>query len=128
LITRFDLNDRIVQAVGTNTNGDAIVRVGDHKLVQISRLPSRWDGGPDVEPTEIKREWILSNPLPIDLGADQLHDRGISGRGVTIAVVDSGVYFNKHVEDILGTHYDPFRSLGIFRSMSPTRVCQVRSR
>jgi serine protease AprX len=48
----------------------------------------------------------LSNPLPIDLGADQLHDRGISGHGVTIAVLDSGVYFNKHVEDILGADLD----------------------
>ena len=36
-------------------------------------------------------------PLALDLGADQLHNQGITGNGVTVAVIDSGVAFDPKV-------------------------------
>ena len=49
---------------------------------------------------------------PIDVGADVLHEASTPGscpspgEGVTVAVVDSGVYFNNKVKDILGADLD----------------------
>lgn len=71
-------------------------------------LPSSWDGRPDVQPTADPSVWQVVNPVPIDIGADVLHRtttrRGelIRGQGVTVAVVDSGVYFDDAVRAELG--------------------------
>ncbi len=85
-----------------------LVRTGDKNLLMIGQRPETWDGRPDAEPTELKSEWQLSNPVSIDVGADQVHESTlpdgtpITGEGVTVAVVDSGIYFNSRVRDILG--------------------------
>lgn len=36
----------------------------------------------------------LAWPVPVDIGADSLHRSGITGKNVTVAVMDSGVYFS----------------------------------
>ncbi|MGE5223365.1 MAG: S8 family serine peptidase [Omnitrophica WOR_2 bacterium] len=104
--THLKLADKIIRPIASRANGDIAIIVGDHAAAILSLVPDHWDGGPDVEPSDTKREWYLSNPIPIDIGADQLHNQGITGNGITVAVLDSGIYFNKHVEDILGTDLD----------------------
>ena len=48
--------------------------------------------------------WKVVNPISIDVGADILHqDYGITGDGVTVAVLDSGVYFPKKIVDHYGS-------------------------
>ncbi len=74
----------------------------------FSRLPDLWDGSPDVIATSNKHKWKLVNPSVIDVGADQLHQptdssrKPITGEGITVAVLDTGVYFNEEVRGILG--------------------------
>ena len=71
-------------------------------------LPAAWDGRPDVQPTDDPSVWRVVNPVPIDIGADVLHRTAlpsgepIRGAGVTVAVVDSGVYFDEAVRAELG--------------------------
>jgi hypothetical protein len=71
-------------------------------------LPSVWDGRPDAQPTSDPSVWNVVNPLPIDIGADKLHSmrlpsgKPIRGDGVTVALVDSGVYFDQQVRKTLG--------------------------
>ncbi len=106
LVTHLKLDGPAVQPVAIAANQSIAVRTGDRGIALMGVLPAHFGGGSDVEPAEIKREWKLSNPISIDLGADILHHKGITGQGVTVAVIDSGVYFNKHIEDILGTDLD----------------------
>jgi subtilisin family serine protease len=71
-------------------------------------LPSVWDGRPDVQPTADPTAWQVVNPVAIDIGADKLHSgalnggKPVRGDGVTVAVVDSGVYFDADVRAELG--------------------------
>jgi subtilisin family serine protease len=71
-------------------------------------IPVPWDGRPDVQPTKNKRVWNIVNPVTIDIGADLAQKARasdgqlIKGNGVTVAVVDSGVYFDKEVKKELG--------------------------
>ena len=89
-----------------------LVPVGDRQLVTVGFLPDHWDNRPDAEPADDDRVWRLSNPIGIDVGADVVHERTlpdgtpITGKGVTIAVLDSGVYFDNKVRDILGADLD----------------------
>ena len=74
----------------------------DDGWVTDYRFPVPWDGSPDVQPTHDKKQWQLVYPAAIDVGADVLHDDGITGDGVTVAVVDSGIYFDGQVKKELG--------------------------
>ncbi len=71
-------------------------------------LPATWDGRPDVQPTGDPSVWKVVNPVPIDIGADVLHrttlrkGETIRGQGVTVAVLDSGIYFDAAVRSELG--------------------------
>ena len=91
LVTHLLLDDRILQSPAVQPSGALLVRVNDRDLITLGPLAEVWNGRPDVEPGEIKREWKLNNPLPVDIGADLLHNKGITGDNITIAVVDSGV-------------------------------------
>ncbi len=106
LIESNTLSDKITQSASTSPDGSVTVRLGNNKLAILGLLPRQWDGRPDVEPTKSQRVWNLSNAVTIDVGADQLHNQAITGQGVAVAVVDSGVYFNPHVEQILGKELD----------------------
>ena len=102
----FDFPASVNQTPSLGLAGDALVRYGDRDLVFIRKLTAQAKDKPDVQPTSIDRVWELSNPVSIDVGADLLHDQGILGSGVVIAVLDSGVYFDTNVKNTLGTELD----------------------
>ena len=58
---------------------------------------------PYVRPTKDAKYWELTYPVAADVGADALQQQRIDGRGVTVALVDSGVYFDKDVRRELGS-------------------------
>ncbi|MDR3578050.1 MAG: S8 family serine peptidase [Anaerolineaceae bacterium] len=58
------------------------------------RFPVPWDGSPDVQATSQDLVWKLVYPTIVDIGADKLFSQKIDGTGVTVAVLDSGVYFS----------------------------------
>ena len=68
------------------------------------RFPVPWDGSPDVEPAG-QDGWRHVYPAAIDVGADVVHDGYdghwvVTGWGVTVAVVDSGVYFSRELQHL----------------------------
>jgi subtilisin family serine protease len=66
------------------------------------RFPVPWNGSPDAQPTADPKVWQLVNPFAIDVGADVLHkNHNITGQGVTVAVLDSGVRFSNEVKTAL---------------------------
>ena len=72
------------------------------------RFSVPWDGSADVVATDNFRLWELVYPVTIDIGADIIHqteieDKAIRGNGVTIAVVDSGVFFSNKLKKHFGT-------------------------
>jgi serine protease AprX len=62
-----------------------------------------------VQPTANPTIWNVLSPVSVDVGANLVHTTpwnglsGITGSGVTIAVVDSGVAFNSQVANQLGS-------------------------
>ncbi|MEK7328468.1 MAG: S8 family peptidase, partial [Chloroflexota bacterium] len=98
------LNGAVTQPAKSIANGDVTVRFGTTGLLTLKRLPDHWDGRPDVRATGDRKVWDLVNPVTIDIGADRLHQTlsssgvPIRGSGVTVAVVDSGVYFDSDVK------------------------------
>ena len=102
------LGDELAQSPRSASSGDIALRVGDNSLVTLSRMPEQWDGRPDVRPTGSKKVWDLANPVAIDVGADVVHahvspDGGrVTGEGVTVAVLDTGVYFTDQAKHELG--------------------------
>lgn len=74
----------------------------------VTRLAKHWHGRKDVLDIGQKKNWDIINPFVIDIGADQLHSSSLSsghkvtGEGVTVAVLDSGVYFDSQVRSELG--------------------------
>jgi serine protease AprX len=104
-------------AIATLIGRPSIVSVVANKGVQSSDwdgwvtdrdLPAEYDGRPDVQPTDDPVVWDIVNPVAIDIGADVLHETAlpsgefIKGNGVTVAVLDSGVYFDTAVRAELG--------------------------
>lgn len=73
----------------------------DDGWVTALRFPVPWNGTPDVLPTTA---WISRNlvyPVKIDIGAEQVTYTGV---GVTVAVLDSGVYFDEQVKSEMGVY------------------------
>jgi subtilisin family serine protease len=75
------------------------------------RFPVPWDGSSDVQPTQNRWAYKLVYPTVIDVGADVFQwdsypythtGESILGAGITIAVIDSGVYFSSEVKQTLG--------------------------
>ncbi|MBW7885470.1 MAG: PQQ-binding-like beta-propeller repeat protein, partial [Caldilineaceae bacterium] len=106
---RLRLGSQFAQSAAIGQLGrELIVQAGSKKLVYIDNMPETWDGRPDVESTDLTQEWRISNPIVVDIGADVVHEaqlpgtRSITGEGITVAVVDSGVYFSKNVRDTIG--------------------------
>ncbi len=98
----------IKQPIRVNPDGSFSVLAGDKTLAMMGLLPRAWDGRDDVRPSESKKRWKLVNPVAVDIGADVLHDgmvqsTSITGQGVTIAVVDSGVFFTQEIKNELGS-------------------------
>lgn len=59
-----------------------------------------------LEPTTNPKIWSLTDPTTEQIGANQLHDSGITGENITVAVVDSGIYFDQTQLNDFGTHID----------------------
>ena len=110
--SRLIMDDKITTAAIPLDDSNYLVRVGDKSLVGVGFLPEDWDNRPDAEPADGKRIWNLSNPIAIDVGADVVHETvlpngsRITGQGVTIAVLDSGIYFDSKVKEVLGENLD----------------------
>ncbi len=108
MVQRLVLSDAPTQAASAAANGDLTLRVGAAGLVTYGLLPSRWDGRPDVQPLSNETRYKLVNPVAIDVGADVLQEtpltpaRNIQGNGITVAVVDSGIYFDSDTINTLG--------------------------
>ncbi|RMG99200.1 MAG: hypothetical protein D6706_05840 [Chloroflexi bacterium] len=103
----FDGTDAITLTPVLAPKDNVFVPLGLQKVEMLGRLPDHWDGRPDVLPTEDKKVWQLVNPVAVDIGADIVHsttinDKPITGEGVTVAVVDTGVYFSDEVKQELG--------------------------
>jgi subtilisin family serine protease len=101
------LPDKIQQPPVINAADTLLVRLGNRDLIELDRLPNQWNGAPDVQPTADDTVWEFVSPVTIDVGVDRLHaglnGPPITGQGVTVAVVDTGVYFDDEVKTILGT-------------------------
>jgi len=120
LVTTDYLSDKVTQSPSISPSGkDITVRVGDKDVVTVGRLPEAWDTTDpnfqdvwantncDLEhPSTDCLYWNMINPLSIDIGADQVHDAGFRGAGVTVAVVDSGVHFDRLVKTMLDHTFD----------------------
>ncbi|RME51400.1 MAG: hypothetical protein D6790_20000, partial [Caldilineae bacterium] len=72
---------------------------GVRSIVENKRvMQSDWgDGGSSYSLTT-----DLAWPVAIDVGADQVHAAGVTGKGVTVMVVDSGVFFSPLMSMFLG--------------------------
>jgi serine protease AprX len=92
---------KVMQAASTNAVGDTMIRLDEHKVMTIGRLPDVWDGRPDIQATADPKAWNVVNPATVDVGAHTVHltnssaGKPLRGTGVTVAVVDSGIYFDK---------------------------------
>ncbi len=91
---RRTLDDAVTLAASVSPVGDITVRVGERSLLLLGSLPAEWDGRPDAQATDNPGVWQLVYPVSVDVGADRLHAAGITGQGVTVALVDSGVGFD----------------------------------
>lgn len=69
--------------------------------VTSDRFPVPWDGSPDVQPTSSWNSRRVVYPVKIDIGADQVN---WTGTDVTVATIDSGVYFSDAILSEMG-HY-----------------------
>jgi outer membrane protein assembly factor BamB len=109
--TSFDLESKDGQqpVLGVNPRRNVYIPTKRGKLHIFTRLPNQWDGRPDVEPTANPTVWKLANPVATDIGADLLHTpqlpnhTPVTGNGVTVAVVDSGVQFDPAIQQAMGT-------------------------
>ena len=95
--------DHVLKAPVTTANADTLIQVGDHRMMAIGRLPETWDGRSDVAATSNPTVWDTVNPATVDTGANLVHEttdsngKKVRGKDVTVAVVDSGIYFDKDV-------------------------------
>ena len=69
-----------------------VLSIVDNKGVQGAYTPS---GSGSDWLTGLSSAMVTDQawPVSVDVGADQVHASGITGKGVTVAVVDSGVFF-----------------------------------
>ena len=100
---RIKAAGRIKQGAVTNKRGDTMILLDDSQVMAIGRLPEAWDGRPDVQATSNPTAWKVVNPASVDVGSNIVHQATtangtpLRGAGVTVAVVDSGIYFDKGV-------------------------------
>ncbi|MFZ1753447.1 MAG: S8 family serine peptidase [Caldilineaceae bacterium] len=99
VVTRFSGFPPVTRSALTTAGGTIFLPNGN-SVSSLGKLPKEWNGRPDVKDINEKKVWDLANPFGIDIGADVLHtgDDEVTGRGVAIAVLDSGVYFDDQVK------------------------------
>jgi len=113
-------SDKVTQSPSVSPTGDITVRVGTAGLNTWELMPDQYDGvTPDAAavpgcdwPTNITSaclSWALVNPVVADIGADQVHNtilpngQAVTGKDVTIAVVDTGNYIDPFIVKVLGS-------------------------
>ena len=108
ILSHLRLADSFVQAASLNQQDHKLlVQAGQTGYIIIDEMPEIWTGQLDVEPSDFKQVWQLSNPIAVGIGADGLHEAAltggseIQGQDVTVAVVDSGVYFDSQIKQLL---------------------------
>ncbi len=107
---RLKTHTAITHLSQASDSGNIVIRLSAApQLMFAGRLPNAWNGRPDVEKGSSRGRYKLVNPYTVDIGADQVHKKTVTGtstflrgNGVTVAVVDSGVYWDPDVKSILG--------------------------
>lgn len=104
VVYRYTGFDEFVISPILSPGGSAFFHDKDtQELIVLSRIPIGWSETiPHVEPTEDPLIYKVANPLSIDIGADIAHENGVTGTGIGIAVIDSGVYFDNNTIATLG--------------------------
>ncbi|MEP7359301.1 MAG: S8 family serine peptidase, partial [Anaerolineales bacterium] len=108
IVDLLPVGDRVSQQTVTTSNGDVYALVGDKHLVRVEPLTAAWNGRPDVLPSPNANEWDVVTKVSVDTGADMVHatllngTTPINGAGVTVAVIDSGIYFDKQTKSVMG--------------------------
>ncbi len=82
----------VAAEIPTNQLGALAAYPGVESIVDNKGVRS--SGAPAAMTGPSSRVTNLAWPVAIDIGADQLHAQGIKGAKVTVAVVDSGVFFS----------------------------------
>ncbi len=85
----------------TTTTTSNITTTSSDGWVTTFRFPVPWDGTPDVQPSTSWNIWKVVYPVKVDSGAEKVTQ---TGSMVTVAVVDSGVYFDEQVKSELGVY------------------------
>lgn len=70
----------------------------ENSAVELATIPVEDDGSP-VAMCESSSDQYLNTCYPTFTGADALHAEGITGDGVTVAVLDSGLWNKSHLID-----------------------------
>ncbi|MDQ3249687.1 MAG: S8 family serine peptidase, partial [Chloroflexota bacterium] len=92
----------LINAVGARVSTRQFKRLAaDPTLVALfgnQPVAGAGAGSDDVEPTGDPAVWKVQSSVAVDVGATLLHDGSaggvpITGQGVTVAVIDSGVYY-----------------------------------
>jgi len=100
---RLKTHTAITHLSHASDTGNIVIRLGAApQLIFMGRLANEWNGRKDVEPGSSRMSWKLVNPYSVDIGADQVHKKGIRGGDVGVAVLDSGVYWDPEVKSVLG--------------------------
>lgn len=105
---RIKVHATITDLSQASDTGSIVLRVDATYLAFLGRMPNQWNGRPDVEKSD--RGYKLVNPVSVDVGADVLHAKLVGNTGstyirggnVTVAVVDSGVYWDAETKQTLG--------------------------
>ena len=90
------------------TRNAGVQRVWDNGSVELS-------GKPNKGPTSNSPKQVVDTYYPTHLGADQLHSEGINGSGVTVAVLDSGIFADNGLTKKYG---DEMRLLAVYDALT----------
>ncbi|MCB0115578.1 MAG: S8 family serine peptidase, partial [Caldilineaceae bacterium] len=107
-VNRFDLDAKVwpYPILGQDRRHRVYIVGEENQIFVLTRLPDNRAGHPDVVNTDTPGVLAFANPVAVDVGADMLHtphlpDQGaITGTGITVAVVDSGVQYGSDAQAI----------------------------
>lgn len=103
VLYRYGGFSNFMEPTTLTADGTIFFRADNARLVMLERRPAGWSEDiPYVEPTNLAGVYKIGVPLVIDMGADVAHENGVTGSGVGVAVVDSGVYFDNQTRQTLG--------------------------
>ena len=105
IVYRYNGFNQFLVSPTISQDGSVFFHNNKATIEVLARRPLDWsDQVPHVESTTNPNVYKVASPLSIDLGADVAHDNGVTGTGIGVAVIDSGVYFDQHTQDTLGAN------------------------